>query len=175
MKSVHIFVVSIALTISLSACARDDRHTSVFQHISVGSDEVSVHSRSAADDARITARGDLMIGKQTIILNTAQRESTRNYYAEVMALRSGGIATGKAGAAMAGSAIGTVAQELANGTPDAIGPKVEHEADKVRAQASNICLRLEALKRAQDAVTAAVPAFAPYATIEENEISSCKV
>ena len=43
------------------------------------------------------------------------------------------------------------------------------------AQASNICVRLQALKRAQDAVAAAVPAFAPYATIEENEISSCKV
>lgn len=175
MKSVHIFVVTIALTISLSACARDGRHTSVFQHISLGNSEVSVHSRNTADDARITAKGDLTIGHKTVILNVAQRESTRNYYSNVMLLKSGGIATGQAGAEMADSTIGTVVHELANGTPDAIGPKVEHEADKVRAQASNICLRLEALKRAQDAVTAAVPAFAPYATIEENEISSCKV
>ena len=62
-------------------------------------------------DAVIDAAGDLSIGGKTLALTPAQRDLLKTYYGQVVNIRSAGIETGKAGAALAGHAVGAVVSE----------------------------------------------------------------
>ena len=85
-----------------------------------------------------------------------------------------GIATGKAGASMAGHAIGDVASGLAHGDPDSIGPAIDAHAKTVEAKALAICGDMVALRAKQDAIAAALPSFKPYASIHGNGKTDCE-
>ena len=173
MSMIRTFALTLAVATILSGCYMRDDDSSVFNHITIHDGSIMIHARSAPD-AKITLAGDLSINGKVVTLTTDQHDLLKQYYAQVMALRDDGIATGKAGAAMAGQAIGTVASGLAHGNPDSIGPAIDAKAKGVEAKAMAVCNDVEALRAKQAVIASTLPAFKPYATIEANEVTDCR-
>lgn len=148
-------------------------HDSVMQHVTVRDDRVGANAPDGTV-AWIDRTGRLEIDGQPVSLNESQRALTLQYYAQAQALRSDGLAVGKAGVALAGDAIGEVAKGLASGNPDRIGDRVEAQANAVEAKAMKLCRSVGELQATQDAIASAVPAFAPYATIDGHVAADCR-
>jgi hypothetical protein len=175
MKSISTFFCAVAFATLLVGCSMqiDFGDASGLRGISIHDGSIAVHARGAPD-ANITAAGDLSIDGKAVELTPAQRDLLKRYYAQVMAVRDDGIATGKAGAALAGHAIGSVASGLAHGNPDSIGPAIDARAKQVEAKAMAICNDVVALKAQQNAIASTLTAFKPYASIGAHETTDCK-
>lgn len=173
MKTILTFCFALAIATGVSGCSIGIDNGSVFHYISIHDGSIAVHANSAPD-AIVTPAGALSIDGKAITLTPAQRDLLKQYYAQVMAVRNDGIATGKAGAAMAGHAIGSVASGLAHGNPDSIGPAIDARARQVEAKAMAVCNGVITLQAKQDAIANAVPAFKPYALINGKEVSDCR-
>lgn len=164
------------LSSALAACThggQDAKNTSVFQHLSITDNgDVIVYARDGGN-ARISARGELAVAGKPVPVNPAQRQLLQGYHADAVKLQKDGIATGAAGLSTGIHALGAVATGLASGNPDSIDAKVNARADKVDALARVVCKDLAQLYADQSKLSAAVPAFAPYATIEPHDVSEC--
>lgn len=113
-------------------------------------------------NAHIGANGDLRIGATSVAVNPMQRELLVRYYAQAMAVRDDGIATGKAGAALGLHAVGSVFGNLLSGTPDKIDKDMDTRGKTVEATAQHLCGDLAQLKVTQQSLSAQLPAFRPY-------------
>jgi hypothetical protein len=142
--------------------------------IQPGDGQVTLYT-SHAPDAVISANGDLQIDQQAIAVDPAIRELLKNYYQSAMMVRTDGIATGKAGAAVGAQALKSVANGLTSGHPEQIGQEVEAKAQQVKQSASKICQDLGNIQATQDQLTAKLPAFQPYGHIvNTDDIGDCK-
>lgn len=157
----------------IAGCGNDSNHLSIISDnttsiadggIVLEDGAVSLH-RDNAPDATITAAGDLQINGSAVTVDPAQREQLQHYYQGVLAVREHGIATGKAGMAIAGAALKGVAASVTSGDTDQIGKQVDAKSQKVGQEAAKICLDLAAIKTAQDNLATQLPAFKPYAGI----------
>lgn len=163
------------IAVALVACG-SDRNTSsnsVFNHISVNNDNVTVHAKQAPA-AIILRDGSVSIDGEGLIITAEQQQLLADYYRQAVQVRDDGIGIGTAGGAMAGHAIGAVVSGLASGNPDQIGPRVEAQAEKIKSRVADLCLDLQALRSTQEALVAELPAFGPYATISKDEVERCK-
>lgn len=122
-------------------------------------------------EARVHGDGTLNIDHQPVALSADQRDLLQQYYVDVYKIGNEGMAAGKAGAALAGKAAGAALSGAANGDAAA---QLRQQAAAVTSQAAAICDNLEQLRHAQDAVAEQVPAFRPYATLDENKIAKCR-
>jgi hypothetical protein len=166
----------------IAGCGNSSDHVSIISSgytslanggITMDDGKVALHS-SGAPDATITAAGDLNINGNAIATDAAQREQLQHYYSGVVAVRDHGIATGKAGAAVAGQALKSVASNLVNGTPDQIGNQVDAKAQVVTEAALKICKDIGDIRAAQDNLAGQLPAFKPYAGIVGNgDVKDC--
>jgi hypothetical protein len=175
MKSISTLILATASTTLLAGCGMqlDIGNGSGLRHISIHAGSIAIHARGVPD-AYVTAAGDLRIDGKPIALVPAQRDLLQQYYAQVLLVRDDGLATGKAGAAMAGHALGSVASGLAHGNPDSIGPAIEARANQVEAKAMAVCNDVVVLRAKQDAIATTLPAFKPYASIDANEKTNCQ-
>ena len=123
--------------------------------------------------AQIDAAGTLSIDGKPVAVNDAQRALLQRYQGEMAAMTADGIAIGKQGASLAGAAISEAIKGAIQGNPDQVESKVEAGAKKIEQQAMQLCARLVAIKASQDALAAQLPAFKPYATIGEVDVSDC--
>lgn len=143
-------------------------------HIRLSNGNVTLHAENAPD-ATITAIGDLQIGQQGVQVDAAARELLKSYYRNAMLIRTDGIATGKAGAAVGEAAAKSVVSNLASGNPDQIQRDVEAKAQGVKQAALKICEDLGNIQTAQDQLVAQLPAFKPYGNIVKGDnVSDCK-
>jgi hypothetical protein len=130
---------------------------------------------SDTPDAVITANGDLQIHQQAVSTDPVVRELLKAYYQSAMMVRTDGIATGKAGAAVGEQAAKSVVSGLASGHPEQIGQDVEAKAQLVKQSALKICQDLGAIQAAQDQIAAKLPAFQPYShLVGKNDVGDCK-
>lgn len=175
MKTSHTLICAVLLAVALAGCKPTVQvnGNSVLQHITIKADRVGA-SAPDGTTAWIDATGALTIDGKNVDLNAEQRVLTTSYYTTATGIRSDGVAVGKAGAAVAGKAVSSVIQGLAGGNPDEIGPKIEAEAKNVEAKAMLLCSRVGELQATQDALAAALPAFAPYATISDVTAADCR-
>jgi Protein of unknown function (DUF2884) len=167
----------------IAGCGNNSDHVSIISAgytsianggITVSDGTVTLHS-NGAPDATINATGDLSIGGNALTTDAAQREQLQHYYSSVLAVRDHGIATGKAGAAVAGEALKSVASGLVNGNPDEIGKQVDAKAKVVTDAALKICQDIDEIKAAQDNLAGQLPSFKPYAGIVGNgDIRECR-
>jgi hypothetical protein len=135
---------------------------------------VTLHSQSN-DNAEITAEGDLGIDGKNITVDAGQREALKHYYLAATAVREHGIATGKAGAAMAGEALKGVASSLASGDSRAVDKHVDAQSKQIEDAAMKICQDIADIKIAQDSLAGSLPAFKPYAgIIKADAASDCR-
>lgn len=166
---------AIALVALLAGCDGETiiGDDSGFHHLTLRNGVLTAHAQGQPD-AVIDAAGDLRIDDRPITVTPTQRDLLKKYYRDVAAIRQAGIETGKAGAAMAGHAIGAVAAGLAHGDPDSIGPKIEARAKDIKAKAMVICNDVASLRTDENAITAVLPAFKPYANIDPHEVDDCR-
>lgn len=158
--------------LGLTACDKSHYDVSIDNAISLEDGHVAVHA-PGHPDADISASGDLSIAGNPITATPAQHDLLKSYYAAAIAIRDHGIATGKAGAQVAGTALSSVAKGLASGHTDQIDGEVNASAAKVEAQAAKICEDLQQLGTLQNALAAQLEAFRPYATIKPDEANDC--
>jgi hypothetical protein len=178
---VHCLASVLAAAILAGGCTASGDHGSIGfgstslanGRITVSGDEALVHVKGAPD-AAIGAAGSLRIGRDIVATTPAQQALLRDYYRNALAVREHGIATGKAGAAIAGQAISSVAKGLANGNTDNIDKEIDAKAARVEQEAQKICLDLVGVKAAQDALAAQLPAFKPYAdVVDADAVDEC--
>lgn len=150
-----------------------DTQDNVLRHIGFDGDRISV-SMPGGRRAEITSAGDLTIGGERIALADPQRAIAQRFFSDAIAIRSEGLAMGKAGAEMAGHAVSAVVAGLAQGDPDSIGEKVEAEAAELERQALKLCERAMALQAAQVELAKAVPAFKPYPVTTAIDVNDCR-
>jgi hypothetical protein len=175
MKSIAEFLCAAAVAAVLTGCSSgieiDDG--SGLQSIRIHDGSVALH-KNGAPEADITVAGDLSIDGKPIAVTPNQRDLLKQYYAQVLLVRNAGLETGKAGAAMAGHALGTVASGLIHGNPASIGPAVDAQARKIEAKAMDVCNDFEVLGLKQNAVANALPAFKAYASIADQKDADCR-
>lgn len=120
---------------------------------------------SGAPDAVISADGELSIDGKAVATTPEQQALLKRYVSSAVAVREHGIATGKAGAAVAGAAVQGVVASIASGDSNQIDKQVDAKAKQVDAAANKICLDIAQIKQAQDELATQLPAFKPYARI----------
>ncbi|OOG56664.1 hypothetical protein B0E48_11180 [Rhodanobacter sp. C03] len=136
--------------------------------IKVRNSEIILHV-SGTPDAVIAANGDLKINGQIVPISQPEREALQHYYLAANAVREHGIATGKAGVALAGESIKGAVASIASGGEGNADQQVEAGSQKVTQAAMKICQDLADIKTAQDTLAAQLPAFKPYAGIIERD------
>lgn len=124
--------------------------------------------------AEISAKGDFIVGGKKVEVSDTQRTLLVAYHRELGGIADAGIATGKEGAKLAGKAVGAAVKGIFSGNPDQIDKQIEAEAKKVEAEAMKICDRLPGLYKAQQDLAAALPAFQPYASMDEGDAEDCR-
>jgi hypothetical protein len=124
-------------------------------------------------NAQIDDAGALSIDGKPVAMNAAQRALLLRYQGEMAAMTADGIAIGKQGAALAGTAVSEAIKGAIKGDTDQVESKMEAKAKKIEQQAMRLCARLVTIKASQDALAAQLPAFKPYATISEVDVSDC--
>ena len=172
MKITHFTLFALPLSLLLAACSPGT-------HVSTGTGNVSSDGKSItlrADghpEARITANGELTIDGKVVAVNAAQRALLQSYISEMNGMTADGIAIGKQGAALAGTAVSEAIKGAISGDGEQIDAKIEAEAKKIEQQALLLCNRLVTIKASQDALAEQLPAFKPYATIDTSDVDDC--
>lgn len=175
MKIRHTRVLASALVLLVAGCgAREGAETGAGQlNLDVLGQSYTLKA-SGAPSATVDADGELRIDGKAVALTPHQRALVRAYHAEIGGIASDGIEIGKQGLALAGKAVTEAFKGILDGNPQTIGPNIEAEGERIKAQALKICDRLAVLRSAQDALAASVPEFAPYAELDAEDIDECR-
>lgn len=131
------------------------------------------HGRAGLPDAEISPQGDLIIDGKQIALDAGQRQLVLEYRGRLAEVAESGARVGMEGAALAGKAIKEATRAALNGDTANLEARIEAEADAIRVSAKALCEHLPALHQAQRRLAAAVPEFAPYATMDEKDYHDC--
>lgn len=136
--------------------------------------EVS-HNDPSLPVAKITPKGDFIVGGKTIAITPAQRQALLEYRQQYIAVAAQGIEIGKQGAALGMHAASTaIAAALAGKTDQEIQQSVEAQTTDIREAAARLCDRLPAMMAEQQKLAAALPPFKPYATMTQGDIDDCR-
>jgi hypothetical protein len=184
-------LLAAALLLPLAACSRNDGQPSGVQSVLDGKvsqsireagdkarqklseGEISV-SRSGQPKATISATGDLVIDGQTIAVDAAQRAQLLAYRQQLVQIASDGVDIGLKGAELGVGAAAEALRGVFNGQDEAqIKAQVEARAEGIKQAAHALCSRLPGLLTSQQALSSSVPAFAPYATMDQGDVDKC--
>lgn len=187
-------LVPILLVAALTACNRDEStataaaegtssiessvESNMSEAMAKARDELATENLSldatGQPKAEITPKGDLLIDGNAVPLTDAQRTQVLAYREQLIGVASAGMDVGVQGAKLATRAMGEAVRGIFSGEPDEIGKRVEAQAEPIRLAAAKLCDRLPALFDAQQTLAASLPAFAPYAKMDRDDIDECK-
>lgn len=178
----HLFPVLLAAAL-LAGCNSSSDHLTLIDGgntsiedgaIRVEGSQIVLHPEHGAS-ATIGSSGDFAVDGKPVDITPAQRALLLQYYAGAAAVREHGVATGKAGAAIAGEALKGVASSVAGGDGKSTEDRVNAQADKVKQAALKICDDLEQIRNAQDQLATQLEAFKPYGqVITADSVSECR-
>lgn len=125
--------------------------------------------------AEITPQGDLLIEGEAVPVTDAQRELLLEHRRQLIGLAQAGMAIGIKGADIAGVALTGLGGALFGGEEGrkAYEERIEAEAARIEEEAMQLCSLLPGLYDSQQALAAALPEFAPYATMTREDIAEC--
>ena len=97
------------------------------------------------------------------------------YRGELLGVVGDGMAIGMEGARLGiDAAASALKGVLAGQDGDQIGKQVGEQAKaKIQPMVAQLCTRLPGLLSAQQALSAALPEFAPYATMDQADVDDC--
>ena len=140
------------------------------------SDARASHADRALPRAEITPQGDFLIEGRPVAIDRQQRQELLLYRGEVIAIAKAGIDIGERSAQAALDAVDRGLFSLMFG---AITGSLERRIEKtvretVEPGVRQICLSLPALRDRQQRLSATLPAFRPYATLEADDVEDCE-
>ncbi len=125
--------------------------------------------------AEITPKGDLLINGTPVAIDAQQRALLLDYRKQVEQIALAGMDIGVAGAQLGAKAAGEALRGVFSGNTDDIEKNVNAEAAKIEEQAKRLCTLLPEMMAKQQALAAILPAFKPYATMDQSDIDDCHV
>ncbi|AYZ70807.1 hypothetical protein [Stenotrophomonas maltophilia] len=123
--------------------------------------------------AEITPDGRLLIAGKEVAANDVQRRHLQEYRGHVVAVAMAGLDVGLAGAKLGANAAGEALKGIFSGDSEGVEKRINAEAAKIEAQAKRICDRLPAMLASQQALARELPAFKPYATMDQSDVDDC--
>ncbi|MBH1750211.1 hypothetical protein I5V27_08275 [Stenotrophomonas maltophilia] len=123
--------------------------------------------------AEITPDGRLLIAGKEVAANDVQRRHLQEYRGHVGAVAMAGMDVGLAGAKLGANAAGEALKGIFSGDSEGVEKRINAEAAKIEAQAKRICDRLPAMLASQQALARELPAFKPYATMDQSDVDDC--
>jgi hypothetical protein len=123
--------------------------------------------------AQLTPQGDLLIEGKAVDVTPAQRALLLDYRRQIIAVAETGMAIGVKGADLAGKAVADTFAGLMHGNVDAASRQIEAEGKRLETDARQICAQLPGMMRTQQQLAASLPAFKPYATLDQSDIDGC--
>lgn len=123
--------------------------------------------------AEITPDGRLLIAGKEVAANDTQRRHLQEYRGHVVAIAMDGMDVGLAGAKLGASAAGEALKGIFSGDSEGVEKRINAEAEKIEVQAKRICDRLPAMLASQQALARELPAFKPYATMDQSDVDDC--
>ena len=135
---------------------------------------ISISDHGQHGKAEITPQGDLLIDGRAVTLTAEQRKLLLEHRGHIIALAEAGAEVGMQGADLATKAMGEALKGVFTGNTDEIEKRVEAEAGKMKASALKLCDKLPAMMASQQKLKASLPEFAPYATMDQDDIKDCR-
>jgi hypothetical protein len=123
--------------------------------------------------AEISPQGDLLIKGKPVAVDEAQRKLLLAHRANLVAVAQAGIAIGMQGADLGIEAATGALKSVFSGESEEFGKQMEARGQQMELEARKICDTLSPLLASQQALAAALPAFAPYATMDQSDIDDC--
>lgn len=123
--------------------------------------------------AKISAKGDLLVDGKPVPVNETQRALLLAHRGNIVAVAEAGIAIGMQGANLGTRAASGALKNIFGGNAEEFGKQMEAEGARIEAQALKICDLLPPLLESQQALAAALPAFVPYATMDQSDVTDC--
>jgi len=130
-------------------------------------------SNNQSEKAEITPQGDLLINGKAIAIDAKQRALLLDYRKQVEKLAGAGMDIGVAGASLGVKAAGEALRGVFSGDTQGIEERVNAESAKMEASAKQLCEMLPVMMAKQQELAAALPAFKPYATMDQGDIDDC--
>ena len=125
--------------------------------------------------ASISVDGVLSIDGQPLPLTPQQQALAVQYRQQIQAIASEGMQIGLQGAELGvGAAASALGGVLSGKDAGQIEAEVQDKAAGLKQAAAQLCERLPALMQAGQALAAAVPQFAPYASVSDKSIEDCR-
>lgn len=124
--------------------------------------------------AEITPQGDLLIAGTKVSATPAQHTLLLDYRAQIVGIAEAGMDIGTQGADLGMNAAKEALWGAFAGKSDKdIEAAIKPQTDKIQAAAAKLCKRLPDLFSSQQKLAAAMPAFRPYATMEQKDVDDC--
>ena len=123
--------------------------------------------------AEITPDGRLLIAGKEVAANDVQPPHLQEYRGQVVAVAMAGMDVGLAGAKLGANTAGEALKGIFSGDSEGVEKRINAEAAKIEAQAKRICDRLPAMLASQQALARELPAFKPYATMDQSDVDDC--
>lgn len=130
-------------------------------------------SNGQPDKAELTPQGDFLINGKAVSTDASQRALLLDYRKQVEAVASAGMDIGLAGANLGVKAADEALKGIVSGNTRGLKDRANGEASQIKAQARQLCALLPAMMATQQALAAALPAFKPYATMDQAYIDAC--
>lgn len=130
-------------------------------------------SNDQSDKAEITPQGELLINGKTVPTTASQRALLLDYRKQIEAIAGAGMDIGVAGANLGVKAAGEALKGIFSGDTNGIEDRVNAETSKIEEKAKQLCTLLPEMMNKQQALAAALPAFKPYATMDQGDIDDC--
>ncbi|WP_233263028.1 hypothetical protein [Cognatiluteimonas profundi] len=134
----------------------------------------SIDRPSGKTKAEITPQGDLLLQGTAVAVTPAQRELLLQYRQHIIHIAEAGMDIGVQGADLGMKAASEAISGIFNGNADKVEERIKPETQKIEAAAEQLCDRLPPMLVTQKALAASLPAFRPYATMTDADISDCK-
>lgn len=129
---------------------------------------------SSQPKAQITPQGDLLIAGDKVTATPAQHVLLLDYRQQIIGIAEAGMDIGTQGADLGMSAARQALWGALSGKSDKdVEASIKPQTDKLEAAAMTLCKRLPDLLSSQQKLAAAMPAFRPYATMEQQDIDDC--
>ena len=144
-----------------------------------GANDTRKSKRAKADLARaeITPRGDLLIDGKVQAIDAGQRRQLLAYRGQVIMVAKAGIDVGQrsADAALAALGEGSWVGLLVGAVTGSLERRVERVVkQEIEPAVRGICRQLPAMMDSQQRLSASLPQFRPYATLEADDVANCE-
>ena len=132
------------------------------------------NGKDSRPKAEITPQGELLIAGKKVPATPAQQNLLLDYRKQIVGIAQTGIDIGMKGADLGLHAARQALWGAFTGKSDKdIEAAIKPQVDKIQGAALELCKQMPGLLSSQQKLAAALPAFRPYATMEQKDIDDC--